>query len=40
MSTSVDTTKDAKQSPHKAQPWKELGLKLEEYEKPEIASAH
>jgi len=28
----VDTTKDAKQSPDKAQPWKELGLKLEEYE--------
>ena len=32
MTTSVDTTKDAKQSPDKAQPWKELGLKLEEYE--------
>jgi phosphoribosylformylglycinamidine synthase len=32
MSTVVDTTKDAKQSPDKAQPWKELGLKLEEYE--------
>jgi len=32
MTTSVDTTKDAKQSPEKAQPWKELGLKLEEYE--------
>jgi len=31
MTTSVDTTKDAKQSPEKAQPWKELGLKLEEY---------
>ena len=29
---SVDTTKDAKKSPDKAQPWKELGLKLEEYE--------
>ena len=28
----VDTTRDAKQSPDKAQPWKELGLKLEEYE--------
>jgi len=32
MSTVVDTTKDAKKSPDKAQPWKELGLKLEEYE--------
>jgi phosphoribosylformylglycinamidine synthase II len=32
MSTAVDTTKDAKKSPDKAQPWKELGLKLEEYE--------
>jgi len=32
MSTAVDTTKDAKKSPNKAQPWKELGLKLEEYE--------
>jgi len=32
MSTKVDTTRDAKKSPDKAQPWKELGLKLEEYE--------
>ncbi len=32
MTTSVDTTKDAKQSPDKVQPYKELGLKLEEYE--------
>jgi len=32
MSTTVDTTKDAKKSPDKGQPWKELGLKLEEYE--------
>ncbi|MEI8231344.1 MAG: AIR synthase related protein, partial [Actinomycetes bacterium] len=32
MTTSVDTTKDAKKSPDKVQPYKELGLKLEEYE--------
>jgi len=32
MTTSVDTTKDAKKSPDKVQPYKELGLKIEEYE--------
>ena len=30
--TNVDTTKDAKNSPDKAQPWKELGLKEDEYD--------
>jgi len=30
--TNVDTTQDAKNSPDKHQPWKELGLKEDEYE--------
>jgi phosphoribosylformylglycinamidine synthase II len=30
--TNVDTTKEAKNTPEKHQPWKELGLKLEEYD--------
>jgi phosphoribosylformylglycinamidine synthase subunit PurL len=30
--TNVDTTKEAKNTPDKHQPWKELGLKLEEYD--------
>ncbi len=30
---SVDTTKEAKKTPDKAQPWKELGLKQEEYDR-------
>ena len=30
--TNVDTTKEAKNSPEKQQPWKELGLKEDEYE--------
>ncbi len=30
--TNVDTTKEAKSTPDKHQPWKELGLKLEEYD--------
>ncbi|MEY4453298.1 MAG: hypothetical protein RIT51_976, partial [Actinomycetota bacterium] len=32
MSIHVDTTKEAKATPDKAQPWKELGLKEDEYQ--------
>jgi phosphoribosylformylglycinamidine synthase len=33
MSIAVDTTKEAKKTPDKVQPWKELGLKQEEYDR-------
>ncbi|MCX8530078.1 MAG: hypothetical protein ORN27_08450, partial [Rhodoluna sp.] len=31
MSITIDTTKEAKATPDKHQPWKELGLKEDEY---------
>ena len=33
MSIAVDTTKEAKKTPDKVQPWKELGLKQDEYDR-------
>ncbi|MEI6590807.1 MAG: hypothetical protein WCO24_02260, partial [Actinomycetes bacterium] len=33
QTASVDTTKNAKKTPERDQPWKELGLKHDEYDR-------